>query len=178
VRPLPAARARVQGRPVRRAPVDSPWLASDLIRSGSLTFIGLIGLAVCWYGVSGRASYENQIPWVVGAVASVVVSGCGVVAWLLAGIREVHREMNDVLITIRAENLHQNIEEPIDDFVAAYAVAAPATQEAPATVYVTNGSMTRAHRPGCQHVQGREVEEIDVEDIAKRGLKYCGVCCP
>jgi hypothetical protein len=170
-------RGRASGRPSRRPPIDSPWLASELIRSGSFALIGLIGLASCWYGASGTANYEAELPWIVGAVGSLVFSACGMVGWLLAGFREVHHAIDDVLTTIRVENLHQTIDEPLDALAVAYAYQTPREPVTIASGYVTNGSMTRVHRHECPHVHGRAVEQIEVEEIERRGLTYCGVCC-
>jgi hypothetical protein len=138
---------------------------------------GLIGLASCWYGISGEANYNNQVGWLVGAVGALVFSAFGIVGWLLSGIREVHREMIEVITVIRTENLHQPLELPADSFAVSLSAAAPATAPAKDLTFVTNASMTRVHRPGCQHVIGRVVEEIEPTELARRGLTFCGVCC-
>ena len=151
-----------------------------MIRSATISFIGLVGLASCWYGISGQANYNNQLPWLVGAVGSLVVGAFGIVGWLLAGIREVHREMHDVMTEIRTDRLGETLSVPADSFTAEYSASPFETAEpvqVESRVYLTNASMTRVHRPGCQHVQGRIVNEINEAEIASRGLSYCGVCC-
>lgn len=137
--------------------------------------IGLVGLATCWYGISGRAAYGDQVGWLVGAVFSLIFSAFGIIGWLLAGIREVHREMAEVMTIIRVETLHQTLEVPGSEFDLPAAAAARA--RVVTAGYVTNDSMTRVHRADCQFVQGRDVWAIDVADIERRGLTYCGVCC-
>jgi hypothetical protein len=176
-RPTPSGRRNPGRRPPRRPPIDAPWLASDLIRCATIVFAGLIALAACWYGISGQANYDDQVPWLVGAVGALAVSSFGIVGWLLAGIREVHREMNDVLTEIRTDRLGHEPLETSDSFDAAYPVAQAPQEPVGTATYVSNASMTRAHRPDCQHVQGRIVEEIDEAEIERRGLTYCGVCC-
>jgi hypothetical protein len=151
-----------------------------MIRCATIVFVGLIALAACWYGISGQANYDDQVPWLVGAVGALAVSAFGIVGWLLAGIREVHREMNDVLTEIRTDRLGHELPTTTDSFDVAYPVAhAGGAVAGPVdtATYVTNASMTRAHRPDCQHVEGRAVETIDAAEIERRGLTYCGVCC-
>ena len=148
-----------------------------MIRCATITFVGIVGLAACWYGISGEANYENQLPWLVGAIGSLVVSAFGIVGWLLAGIRGVHGEMHDVLAEIRTDRLGHDLVVPADPFTENFPMVTTAAEPVEARTYVTNASMTRVHRPDCQHVQGRVVEEIDVAEIERRGLTYCGVCC-
>jgi hypothetical protein len=82
-----------------------------------------------------------------------------------------------VLTTIRVENLNQTIDEPLDAFAVACANQTPHEPVTNTSGYVTNASMSRVHRHECPHVLGRVVEQIDVEEIERRGLTYCGVCC-
>jgi len=136
-----------------------------------------VGLAACWFGISGQAAYEDQLSWLVGAVGATLVSAAGIVGWLLAGVREVHREMAEVTAVIRTEKLHQVLAPVADEFELSLSRPAMSPPTDVPSVFVTNASMTRVHRPDCQLVQGRAVEGIAADEVERRGLTYCGVCC-
>lgn len=152
---------------------DSPWQIRDLLRLGWLTALGGIGLGVSWYGCAGEANFHRQIAWIAGAVGALLIAGFGMVSWILAGMREVHRETRELTNVIRVRKLHQTVTAP-DEFLAD---AAPVTAQIVRDAgYVIGPSMTRVHRTDCPHVQGKAVGPISDVDIARLGLAKCGVC--
>ena len=159
-------------RVAKWAGADSPWTMQDLLRLTWMSGLGLIGIGVCWYGISGQATMHRQLGWLVGAVAALTVAGIGMVGFLLAGLRAVHAETFEVVTEIRRDRLGEDV-DAIDDL--APVVAAPVALASAG--YVTGASMTRVHRPDCPHVRGKQVGPISENDIARLGLTKCGVCC-
>ena len=154
---------------------DSPWAMRDILRLAWAAGLGLVGLAVCWYGISGGRTLGQQIGWLVGAIGALAFAGLGMVGFLLAGIREVHAEMYALVSRIRTERLGENLDE-VDDLEAE--TATPQQDSADhVDGYVMGTSMTRVHRADCPHVRGKVVEPISAADVTRLGLATCGVCC-
>jgi hypothetical protein len=145
-------------------PGDLPWDRRNFLVLGLLTGLGLIGLAVAWYGVSGEPTYGDQIPWLVLAVLSLVLGGIGAVYFLTVGAGVVHKAMRESSRAMRTE-----------------LVVEPEQEAAPVAVageYVTSPRMTRVHRHDCPQVRGKAVQPVAATEIAQLGLQACGVCSP
>jgi hypothetical protein len=159
----------------RRSQSDSPWNERDFLRTTGFVVLGVTLLAVCWFASSGEADFQSQIVWVAGGAASIVVAGIGLGGWLLAGIREVHREMYEVTAGMKTIVLHSPPEvmfDEVDDLDRP--VSPPAAGRA---VYVIGAGMSRVHVPDCVLVRGKPTSEVGVPEILARGLGYCEVCC-
>jgi hypothetical protein len=173
--PIGPASRRVPGRNAtsarlaRWAAADSPWEARDLIRLLWISSIGVVAIAVCWYGSSGEPNFHRQIVWLAGGVGGLVVAGFGMVGWLLAGLRNVHRETFELMDVIRVERLHHS--PAIDGFDSEDDVSDAVDG------YVIGAAMTRVHRGSCPLVKGKSVGPISETDIARLDLAKCGVCC-
>lgn len=145
-------------------PAEYPWRRANLLVLGVLTGLGLVGLAIAWYGVSGEPTYSDQIPWIWLAVLSLTLSGFGAVYFLTVSAGVVHQAMREASRAMRAEL----IVEPEQEVAAAGVVGE----------YVTARLMTRVHRPDCPQVRGKAVSPVPASEIAQRGLQACGVCSP
>lgn len=160
----------------------APWDVRDLTRSARLVSAGFLGLVVCWFVMSGKADWRDQIGWLAGAMAALLVAGVGMVSWLVTGMRQVHGEMAEVMTVVRVVRLGLVAEpEESDDFLDDVDGPALPAGEALATVretlFVTNDSMTRIHRADCALVRGKSVRVASDDEFVSRGLKLCGVCC-
>lgn len=151
----------------------NPWSARDLVVCGGLAALGLLGLLVTWFGVSGQSTYQAQRPWFVGAAASTAVAALGGVTWLSAGLREVHRHQalagyrlsDDLgLPTVSTDADTRGEEEP----------GVPTRRGG----LVTAAGMTRTHTPACPLAAGKELQVLTSGEAADRGLTACGVCQP
>lgn len=145
-------------------PAEFPWTRANLLVLTVLTALGLIGLVVAWFGVSGEAIYGDQIGWIWLAVLSLTVSGIGAVYFLTVTAGVVHRAMREASRAMRAELVVQP-EQTL-------------TSPVLAGEYVTARLMTRVHRHDCPQVRGKAVDPVSASEIAERGLKACGVCAP
>jgi hypothetical protein len=163
-------------RAARWSSDEWPWQGQDVIRVAWMTLLGLTGLGVCWFGASGAADFQNQINWIAGAAAALVLAGIGMIGWLLAGFREVHRASHQVATVLRTDYLHLTMANALDDDLTSPARSAAVPSQSPDT-YVVGPAMTRAHTPDCLLVRGKAVVEIAAADIRWRGLESCEVCC-
>ena len=140
---------------------DAPWRTGDLLRAAGLAGAGLAGLAVAWYGASGRADWADELPWVSAAAAATTVAVLGLVSWMAAGLRRVRELRREVLPLIQAvataprSSQPDNVPSAVDGFVAA-------------------PGMTRFHLPTCPLTTGKPVRPVGNGDAD--GLVPCGVC--
>jgi hypothetical protein len=66
-----------------------PWRRHHLVVSLTVAAIGCFGMIVCWYVGAGKLTYHDQVPWLVGSIASAGVAVAGGVVWLVCGFRQV-----------------------------------------------------------------------------------------
>jgi hypothetical protein len=168
VRRAPGRNA-TSARLARLAAEDYPWDTRDFFRLLWVTCIGAVAIAVCWYGSSGEPNFHRQIVWLAGGIGGLLVAGFGMVGWLLAGLRNVHRETFELMDVIRVQRLHHSPE--VDGFDADEDMSEAADG------YVIGASMTRVHRGSCPLVKGKSVGPISEADVARLDLAKCGVCC-
>ena len=140
---------------------DAPWRTGDLLRAAVLAGVGLAGLALAWYGASGRADWADELPSVCAGAAGAAVAVLGLVSWLAAGLRRVRRLRREVLPLVQA---------------AATRRQAAGTTTVPSAVdgFVAAPGMTRFHRPTCPLTTGKPVRPVRRGDAG--GLVPCGVC--
>ena len=162
-------RSAASARLARLAAEDFPWDVRDVFRLLWTTAVGLVVITVCWYGSSGEANFHRQVVWLAAGIGGLLIAGFGMIGWLLAGLRNVHREVFDVVDTIRVERLHQTLDLNLDD-----EIDADGADEVGG--YVIGASMTRVHRRDCPLVKGKSVGPISEADIERLGLDKCGVC--
>ncbi|HEY4409677.1 MAG TPA: hypothetical protein VGO87_07330 [Acidimicrobiia bacterium] len=157
----PAAPAPVEGRAAVLG-ADAPWRLGDLARAGGLAGVGLAGLALSWYGGSGRADWADELPWACLGVAATAVAVIGLVTWLTAGLRRVRRLRREVLPMVQAAAVRRS--------------PGPVATPSAGGGFVTAPGMTRFHRPTCPLATGKPVQPLRVDDVDGAGLVPCGVC--
>jgi hypothetical protein len=140
---------------------NAPWRTGDLLRAAGLAGVGLAGLALTWYGASGRADWADELPWVCAAVAATTVAVLGLVGWLLAGLRRVRRLRREVLPLVQAAATRRQ---------AANTATAPSAVDG----FVAAPGMTRFHLPTCPLTTGKPVHPVRNGDADR--LAPCGVC--
>jgi hypothetical protein len=139
---------------------DAPWRTGDLVRAAGLAAAGLTGLSLTWYGASAQPDWADQLPWASLGVAATTIALLGLVSWLVAGLRRVHRLRREVLPLLAAS--------------AAPRRSASAAAVTPiGTALVTAPGMTRFHRPACPLAAGKPVQPVEADSA---GLVPCGVC--
>jgi hypothetical protein len=160
--------ATAQEAPAGR-PAREPWTPKDAKAAGGLAGAGLLGLALCWYEISGLNRQDPQMTAVVLGIAAAVLTGGACVMWLLAGLRAVRT---------RAHHTRLDIRSAVADLVNAQPVWRQALLAEQARVQlldtgpVTAAGMTRYHRATCQLMRGKPPLPVTPDLVA------CGMCQP
>jgi hypothetical protein len=165
VRPRTGSDARTgrrAGHAVRErvAPRPEPWGRGDALLTALLTGLGLVGLVIGWYGISGTVDLDSQMRWLAFGITALIVGGAGMVLWLLAALRSVTDLKREVLTELEAR------------LPAAAVAAAPAA----VTGFGTVQGMRRYHHPQCTMLAGKDVRWADAKAHAAAGLAPCGIC--
>jgi hypothetical protein len=144
---------------------EAPWTQRQARTFGLLAALGLVGLGLCWYFLSGEAAYQDQVPWLIGAIICVLVMGVAMAYWLLLGVRTVHAGSREVSQVLRVETLGPRRR-----------LRAVASSRSNDVVFVATADMTRLHRDTCLLVRGKSATVVIAADAAARGLTLCGAC--
>lgn len=142
-----------------------PWRRPHLVASLVLAGLGCLGMIVCWYQGASELTYHDQVPWLVGSIASAGTAVIGGVVWLVCGFRQVSLLERDLL-----------------GYLGPWLAAAqppmtgPAGSSGTGSLVIAAG-MSRAHRPECLLVRGkRDPTPISPAEARVRELPTCGVC--
>ena len=176
-----AARGRLQSRAgsinaTRRVAPARPllWGAEDLLRWVITCGLGGIVIVVAWYIAAGEATFGQQVGPLDVAVAGLLLSGVGNLAWLLHGRRALGE---------RRRLLLPDVVEPGAD-VTAHAVPVspvPASGHAASVedVFLSGEGMERYHRADCALAAGRTGWTTATRrEHEQAGRRPCGVCRP
>lgn len=144
---------------------EDPWTQRQTRTFGVLAALGLLGLGLCWYFLSGEAAYQDQVPWLIAAIVCVLVLGIVMAYWILLGMRTVHAGSRELSHVLRVGTLDPRRR------LRALSVARDHD-----VVLVAAANMTRAHRDTCLLVRGKQVNPVSAADAAARGLTLCGAC--
>jgi len=134
--------------------------------------LALVGVALSflgWYGVSGRATIGEQVPY----LASASIPGAALI--VAAAV---------VLSAESAARATRRTDALIADLHAVLVDAVPIDAEASATApqddtFVVPPGGEHFHRAGCALVVGKPaVELLDVDDVVRRRLSACPICEP
>lgn len=154
----------------RLIPTDAPWERRHLVRLALWMAVGLVGIGLSWFRISGAGDWHDQLPWIIVAAVAVGLSGLGTAGWLMAASRAVHLEAHDVMSQLR-------IQQQLDEHVSRYVEPELALDPAGPVTYVTGPTMTRVHAAGCALVAGKAISPVSVQEIESQRLALCGVCC-
>jgi hypothetical protein len=173
----PARPAKPAGADRRYLTDEEPWTPRGFLGPAVVVVIGLVALGICWYGVSGEATLEDQTPWLAGAVLSTIVSATGTVLWLVLGFRAVRGGQRQVVADARVALGLDRIVLPRRGVTQPTSAgsATPSVGD-PSPVLVTARGMSRVHRLDCPLVRGKVVREVPVDQMRVGGLSSCGVC--
>lgn len=144
----------------RWSDLDLPWKAENVLRVLAQVLIGAVGLVVTWVGVSGKVTYDQQIPWLIAAILVTAVGAVGMVGWLVSGARAVRLERGrlqaELAASLEADDLGDEAKQERTDLVTA-------------------PRMTRLHARSCLLVQGKpDLAAPSPEDLSV--LQSCNVC--
>ncbi|HSZ36066.1 MAG TPA: hypothetical protein VK773_03160 [Acidimicrobiales bacterium] len=159
----------------RRATPARPllWGAEDLLRWAITTGLGGIVIAVGWYIAAGEATFGQQIGPLDAALAGLLLSGIGNLAWLLHGRRALG-ERRRLLLPELADAT-----TGVDTRAGVVSPLSTPTEQASVDVFVAGEGMERFHRPECALASGRSgwmtTTRRGHEDA---GRLPCGVCRP
>ncbi|MFF2042566.1 hypothetical protein ACFVVX_19270 [Kitasatospora sp. NPDC058170] len=187
------ARERTPGREVRPARGAPEWLGWALAATGAVLCV------LGWYGVSGEAFVEQQIPYLASSTipgAALVVAGTVMVAVRTSGRSKSSPPQGDPT-DLRIERLYALLVEPADPAEAgaadeaagrtapnAGAAAGPGHPDRPdppprAAARLALPEGTLYHRPDCPLIAGKpRAEPVGAAAVRSRGLTACGVCEP
>lgn len=152
-----------------------PWRRRDGLLAGLLGAAGTAGLIVCWFGVSDEVVWREQIPWAIGGVlctAVVVVAGA---LYLLRGLRCVRQGFRDLRRDQRVLLGLPRV-SPSAGAAAAPATTSDVTGPVSSVTYVSAPEMTRAHRPDCLLMRGKQATPVPAAEVDR--YPRCGVCEP
>jgi hypothetical protein len=158
----------VAERGARTPAVDrrEPWNGLAVVVAAVLVGLGLLGMAVGWYGISDTADLESQARWLGLGIGSLVLAGFGMVVWLLLGLISVATLRREVVRDLTARR-------------NARATAEPETGElAPVGTFGIATGMRRYHRAECDILVGKNVRWLDHEALGFADAQPCGMCRP
>lgn len=176
------AQAVAQGRLRTRAQsTDAPrqatrprpllWGAEDLLRWAITTGLGGVVIAVGWYIAAGEATFAQQVGPLDAALAGLLLSGVGNLAWLLHGRRALGERRRLLL-----PDVAEVTAEPV--LIGPLPAPAPVTA-ASEDVFLAGEGMERFHRPECALAAGRTGWTTATRrEHEAAGKRPCGVCQP
>jgi hypothetical protein len=166
-------RAGISGVPRRAAPARPLlWGAEDLLRWVITVGLGGIVIVVAWYVAAGEATFAQQVGPIDAAIAGLLLSGVGNLAWLLHGRRALGERRRLLLPDVAAATASTGAPPVV---VGPLSTTTAATDD----VFLAGEGMERFHRPSCALAAGRTgwrtATRREHEDAGRRP---CGVCRP
>jgi hypothetical protein len=156
--------AHAAGPPPVLPRAAAPWKIRETAVAVVVGAIGVLGVGWCWYESSDELNWRDQLGWLAGGAPFAALTVFAGVCWVALGMRRV-RSGFQALAAARA---------------TAFAPVQPRTELSMQAVLaatpglVTSESMTRAHRPDCLLMRGKQPIEIPVGDEPR--YVRCGVC--
>jgi len=149
------------------------WGAEDLLRWAITTGLGGIVIAVAWYIAAGEATFAQQVGPVDAALAGLLLSGVGNLAWLLHGRRAVGERRRLLLPDVATAA--SGDPQP----VLGVPTSTPSGTAAMDQVFLAGEGMERFHRPECPLAAGRTGWTTATRrEHEEAGRRPCGVCRP
>ena len=162
---IDASRQVAQARPLL-------WGAEDLLRWVITTGLGGIVIAVAWYVAAGEATFAQQVGPIDAALAGLLLSGIGNLAWLLHGRRALGERRRLLLPDVTGAGA-----QPQPALLGPLAVSSTAATMD--EVFLAGEGMERFHRPGCSLAAGRTGWRTATrQEHEAAGRRPCGVCRP
>jgi len=138
----------------------SPWARRQFGVLVAVNGLAPILLFIGWWASARGASLSREIAWLNLGVIAVVIAAAADVAWLAAGRRAVLAQRRRII----ADAIVVDRPEP--------------SPTASTTGWVHIAGTSRAHRPGCILVAGKQAAPVDPAAIRAGGrhLRKCEVC--
>jgi hypothetical protein len=160
----------------RQAALTRPllWGAEDLLRGAITTGLGGIVIVVAWYVAAGEATFAQQVGPIDAALAGLVLSGMGNLAWLLHGRRALGERRQLMLPDVAAATPMAPAQPLVVGPLSSSAATAAADD-----VFLAGEGMERFHRPNCALAAGRTGWTTATRrEQEAAGRRPCGVCRP
>jgi hypothetical protein len=156
-----------RSREAQGAPQTLLWSPLALLRWGGLVVVALVVIVTCWYNISGKGDWNDQVNAMNVAIAALVIAQAAGIGLLLAGRRA---------IGLRRVSL---LGEASPDYVpAGQVVAGPVAAVGVSAVLVGEAGRTHYHRADCAMAAGRDWPQATELELQRAGLTPCGVCRP
>jgi hypothetical protein len=123
-----------------------------------LGLLGAVLIVVAYLGAADEARLDDQFGWVNLGVVGLLIAGVGAGALLLVGRRAIGLRRVRLLRDAAQRATH---------------VAATVDRDA-LLVWLPGSSLV--HRPNCQLVRGKDVDELDATGVLQLALRACEVC--
>jgi hypothetical protein len=156
------------------------WGAEDLLRWVITVGLGGIVVTVSWYVCAGDTQFSQQVGPTDAAIAGLLLSGIGNLAWLLHGRRALGERRRSLLSDVAVGGLDQptpvGTRRRLGSTPQTESPVAPTAEE---TLFVAGEGMQRFHRPDCALAAGRtswSASPRHEHEVA--GRQPCGVCRP
>ncbi|HEY6471617.1 MAG TPA: hypothetical protein VIY26_01910 [Acidimicrobiales bacterium] len=175
-------RAQVIDAAPRRVAPARPllWGAEDLLRWVITAGLGGIVVVVAWYVAAGQATFSQQVAPLDAAIAGLLLSGIGNLAWLLHGRRALGERRRLLLPDVAPATTIDAPAVPVEAESELLAAATPPAGTVLAgDVFLAGAGMERYHRPGCALAAGRTGWTTATrQEHEAAGRRACGVCRP
>jgi hypothetical protein len=136
------------------------WGRRDVVQVAVVSSVGVMLMAVAWYGSGDGRPLERQVPFLDLAVGGLLVAALGGGLFVLSGLRAVGARK--AMVKSRA-GLRAADRPAGDGRLAAGALVAGA-------------AMTRYHRPDCRLATGKAVTAATRAEHERAARQPCGVC--
>ena len=156
------------------------WGAEDLLRWVITVGLGGIVLAVSWYVCAGEVQFSQQVGPIDAAIAGLLLSGIGNLAWLLHGRRALGERRRSLLPDVAVAGFDQptavGTRRRLGSASQTMTSVASTAEE---TLFVSGEGMERYHRPECALAAGRTGwSALPRQEHEAAGRQPCGVCRP
>jgi hypothetical protein len=141
------------------------WSVQALSRWGAVVTLSLIGLMASWFSISGKATWNDQLPAMNAGILSFVASGGAGMFLLLSGRRAVGVRR----ITLLGEA--PLLVTPYPDHNAPAAATGALT-------LVAGPGLARFHRSDCAMATSKHFQTASRTEHEREGRTACGVCRP
>ena len=150
------------------------WGAEDLLRWVITCGLGGIVIVVAWYIAAGEATFGQQVGPLDAALAGLLLSGVGNLAWLLHGRRALGERRRILLPDVAEAAAGRGAQAVIVGPVTALSHEASADE-----VFLAGEGMERFHRADCALAAGRTGWTTATRrEHEAAGRRPCGVCRP
>ncbi|HEY3240551.1 MAG TPA: hypothetical protein VGL92_13355 [Acidimicrobiia bacterium] len=149
-------------------PTAGPWGADQRVTLAVGWVLGVAMAVLGWWGTSGEAIVEDQLPWVALSAMGVMVAGAFGALWLLAGRRAVGLRCRD---SIPAP-------EVADDPVTVDLRAVSTVNGTNGDGFVAAARMRYFHRSDCLLARGKALRSAERIEHVEQGRIPCEVCRP